>query len=396
VKTQIIIAALSIFFASDCLATELHFIGKQFPGRFGTDQPPSEIKDWNDVSLDGLSGNVLMRALSRPTSDEDFVKTRGRKDVQIYRNASSAVVMVMTTDEFGSGTYLGSGRILTNWHVVKSFKSVGVLFKPQQEGSKIDLSGVIRADVVQTDPVRDLALLKVALVPPAVRQLTLGSAAEVEVGADVLAIGHPTGEAWTFTKGLISQVRNNYEWSASGRTHRANVIQTQTPINPGNSGGPLISESGKLLGVNSFKESGEGLEGLNFAVSVIDVMAFLNNTPPGKPGQTVVSKSGCKPMQLYNGRDSANEGKVVQIDANCDGVADFWLSTLDDVSKPISAFIDSNFDGKIDIVVEDTNRDNRWDVSFHDVDFDGNVDLIGYHPDGKITPSRFEKYASAK
>ena len=273
-KTQIIIAALSVFFATDCLATDLRSIGKELPGRIETDQPPSEIKDWNDFSPDGLSGNVLMGALSRPTSDEGFVNTRGRKEVQIYRTASSAVVMVITTDEFGSGTYLGSGRILTNWHVVKSFKSVGVLFKPQQEGSKIDLSSVVRADVVQTDPVRDLALLKVALIPPAVRQLNLGSEAEIEVGADVLAIGHPTGEAWTFTKGLISQVRNNYEWNASGRAHRANVIQTQTPINPGNSGGPLISELGKLLGVNSFKASGEGLEGLNFAVSVIDVNAL--------------------------------------------------------------------------------------------------------------------------
>ena len=135
---------------------------------------------------------------------------------------------------------------------------------------------------------------------------------------------------------------------------------------------------------------------MNFAVSVIDVTAFLNNAPPEKPSQNVVPKSACKPMQLYDGRDSKNEGRIVQIDANCDGVVDFWLSTLDDLSKPISAFIDSNFDGKVDIVVEDTNRDNRWDISFHDVDYDGNVDLIGYHPDGKITPSRFEKYASAK
>jgi S1-C subfamily serine protease len=390
VKTQIIIAALAVFFATDCLATDLRSIGKELPGHIETDQPPFEIKDWNDFSLDGLSGNVLVGALSRPTSDEGFVKTRGRKEVQIYRTASSAVVMVITTDEFGSGTYLGSGRILTNWHVVKSFKSVGVLFKPQQEGSKIDLSGVIRADVVQTDPVRDLALLKVALVPPAVRQHNLGSEAEIEVGADVLAIGHPTGEAWTFTKGLISQVRNDYEWSASGRTHRANVIQTQTPINPGNSGGPLISESGKLLGVNSFKATGEGL---NFAVSLIDVNAFLSESNRKKDG-IANSKSACKPTQLYNGRDEKNEGAVIQIDTNCDEIVDFHVSMLDDLSQPIRAFIDSNFDRKTDIVVEDNQRDNQWDISFHDVDYDGNVDVVGYHPDGKITPSRFERYAS--
>jgi hypothetical protein len=65
----------------------------------------------------------------------------------------------------------------------------------------------------------------------------------------------------------------------------------------------------------------------------------------------------------------------------------------DDKSKPVSAFLDSNLDGNVDIVVEDNNRDGKWDVSFHDVDFDGLPDLIGYHPDGALAASRYEKYA---
>jgi S1-C subfamily serine protease len=77
-------------------------------------------------------------------------------------------------------------------------------------------------------------------------------------------IGHPTGEAWSYTTGVISQYRQNYEWQAEGNSirHRADIIQTQTPINPGNSGGPLLSDSSNLIGVNSFKSGGEGL---NFA-----------------------------------------------------------------------------------------------------------------------------------
>lgn len=298
---------------------------------------------------------------------------------------SPAVVLVLTNDGFGSGTYLGSGNILTNWHVVKSYKNVGVMFKPQQEGSEIDTSAVVRADVLRTDPTRDLALLKVDAIPPSVHALELGNTSEIQVGADVHAIGHPTGEAWTFTKGLISQIRNDYEWSAEGDTHRANVIQTQTPINPGNSGGPLISEAGKLLGVNSFKTTGEGL---NFAVSVIDIIAFLNSESP------VANRAAtdCKATQLYNGRNKDDNGKIIHVDSNCDGKVDFYVSTLDDESEPASAYFDSNFDGKIDMVVDDKERDGRWDTSLHDVDYDGNIDLVGYHPDGEITPSRFEKY----
>ena len=62
---------------------------------------------------------------------------------------------------------------------------------------------------------------------------------------------------------------------------------------------------------------------------------------------------------------------------------------------PVDNAIDVSFrinDGKIDIVVDDTDRDGKWDISFHDVDFNGTIDLVGYHPDGKITPSRYETY----
>ena len=48
----------------------------------------------------------------------------------------------------------------------------------------------------------------------------------------------------------------------------------------------------------------------------------------------------------------------------------------------------------MDIVIEDRDRDGKWDISFHDVDFDGRTDLVGYHPDGKLAASRYEKYAA--
>src|SRR6516164_7639410 len=86
---------------------------------------------------------------------------------------------------------------------------------------------------------------------------------------------------WTYTTGIISQYRQAYEWQAKDDPikHKADVIQTQTPINPGNSGGPLLSDSGSLIGVNSFKYDGEGL---NFAVSVEEVRKFI-----GRPGNRI-------------------------------------------------------------------------------------------------------------
>ena len=101
--------------------------------------------------------------------------------------------------------------------------------------------------------------------------------------------------------------------------------------------------------------------------------------------------SSCKPTKLYEGRDKSNIALLVQYDTNCDGRADYSFVSPDDPSKPLSAHIDTNFDGRTDISVEDRNRDGKWDISFHDVDYDGKIDLIGYHTDGKLTPTRFRK-----
>ncbi len=300
--------------------------------------------------------------------------------------------MIITDSGLGSGTYLGSNAILTNAHVVGSSRNVGVLYKPQQEGAKIIPSDVVVAKVVRTDIVRDLALLSVTSVPAHVNSLQLGNEAEIQVGADVHAIGHPTGEAWTYTRGLISQFRRNYEWKTDRGLHTANVIQTQTPINPGNSGGPLIGASGMLLGVNSFKEKGEGL---NFAVSVGDVATFLSSTNKQASSEPSLP-STCKPIKLFDGRNKVNDGNLVQIDTRCRGAANFSIFTPDNLTRPILALIDTNDDGQTDIIVEDRGRNGQWNFSFHDVDYDGTIDLVGFHPDGKIKPSRFEKYNPKK
>jgi S1-C subfamily serine protease len=206
------------------------------------------------------------------------------------------------------------------------------LFKPLREGEKIIPAAVVRGTVTRVDPVPDLALVKVSSVPPYVHALELGSAGEIQVGADVSAIGHPDkGEAWTYTRGIISQIRRDFEWGENPH-HHATVIQTQTPINPGNSGGPLLSDGGRLLGVNAFKAVGD--ENVNYAISIEDVSAFLQS-PSQVAGPSSTSKQACSRRKLYEGRDQANAGGLIQYDTNCDGKPDFALFMPDDKSKPI-------------------------------------------------------------
>ena len=113
-----------------------------------------------------------------------------------------------------------------------------------------------------------------------------------------------------------------YEWQAEGDPikHKADIIQTQTPINPGNSGGPLLSDSGNLIGVNSFKAGGEGL---NFAVSVDEVRKFLARpeTELRRRLRRPKGDRGCKPKQLSKFRNEQNDATVVSFDMFCTGKA---------------------------------------------------------------------------
>lgn len=320
---------------------------------------------------------------------------RSAKDAQIYRTISPAVVLVATKEGFGSGSLLDTaGNIVTNWHVVKGYEYVAVIFKPTVEGKEPTRDDIKRGRVMKYDEIADLALVKAVEVPTGRTPVRLGDASEIAVGMDVHAIGHPTGEAWTYTTGVISQYRQAYEWQAEGAAikHRADIIQTQTPINPGNSGGPLLSDLSSLIGVNTFKAGGEGL---NFAVSVDEVRKFLAR-PGNRIEQTpkaTKSDRRCKPKQLSKFRNEQNDATVVSFDMFCAGKDTGELVTPDDQTQAIFLRLDRNGDGRVDVIIFDLKRSGRWDLSFWDEKFDGYWTLVGYHDDGSLKPSRFESYA---
>jgi S1-C subfamily serine protease len=125
------------------------------------------------------------------------------------------VVLIATKDGLGSGSLVDlAGNILTNWHVVRGHEFVAVVFKPTAEGKEPTREEIKRGQVIKFDEIADLALVRAAEVPLGRNPIRLGDLSEIAVGMDVHAIGHPTGEAWTYTTGVISQYRQGYGWES--------------------------------------------------------------------------------------------------------------------------------------------------------------------------------------
>lgn len=295
------------------------------------------------------------------------------------------MVLIVTDDGLGSGTLIEPHRIITNAHVVGNFEDVAIIFKPAAEGRKPTGADLVRGRVIRTDLRSDLALIEVSEAKNGAHPIPLGDEKEIEIGADVNAIGHPTGEAWTYTKGVISQFRRDYDWkSETGVLHHDDVIQTQTPINPGNSGGPLISDAGHLIGINAFKEEGEGL---NFAIAVEDVARFLTRSDASAP-----PKAECQARILYDGRNKDNDAHIRTIDWNCSGKAGAAVIVPDDLTKPILLVVSSMDNGQPDCWFFDTKRRGRWDYELISSKHNGKIDYIGYDIDSNFRAARFEPY----
>jgi len=317
--------------------------------------------------------------------------TRGEKDIALFQKAAPAVVFVLAgTDSVGSGAIISAdGKVITNWHVVGANLRVIVVLKPK-DSAELKKELAFSATVEKVDQIADLALLRITSPPRSLSFLTLGTASSLSIGQDVHAIGHPQGEVWTYTRGLISQIRANYEWKTeSGLAHHANVIQTQTPINPGNSGGPLLDDGAKLIGINSFKAGGEGL---NYAVSVDAIGEFLAREGNRQAAQS--QSQTTRGPRCTEGYDTMRRGWNDIIGCYQDSVSpppDVWFVFRTRDKNPIYIAMDSDTSGKvgkIDLIRKNVGSDWKIAEAYVDADCDGTVDVIEKYIDGERVSSR--------
>ena len=172
-----------------------------------------------------------------------------------------------TATASGSGVIISEdGYILTNNHVVNSSSSSS--YYELGKASKITVKlynddTEYEAEIVGTDEQTDLAVIKID--KDGLTAAELGDSDSVQVGEFCMAIGNPLGLGTTVTDGIISAV-NREVTDEDGNTYVA--IQTNAAINSGNSGGALVNSQGQVIGINTLKVSGEGVEGVGFAIPI--------------------------------------------------------------------------------------------------------------------------------
>lgn len=156
----------------------------------------------------------------------------------------------------GTGFIISAdGYVLTNHHVVEGAEDIVVRLTDRNE---------LKAELVGSDPLSDIALLKVK--GQGLPVLKIGDSRSLKPGQWVLAIGSPFGFDHSVTAGIVSGVGRR---SLDPSQQYVPFIQTDVAINRGNSGGPLLNVRGEVVGVNSqiFSNSG-GYMGVSFAIPI--------------------------------------------------------------------------------------------------------------------------------
>lgn len=180
-----------------------------------------------------------------------------------------------TSSAEGSGIIISEdGYILTNNHIVNSTSSNS--FYTIEEASKVSVflyndETEYSATIVGTDEQTDLAVIKIdktGLTPA-----ELGNSDNVKVGEFSMAIGNPLGMQSSVTAGIISAV-NREVTDSDGKNFI--LIQTDAAINSGNSGGALVNAEGQVIGINTLKLAGTGIEGMGFAIPINDTIDIYN------------------------------------------------------------------------------------------------------------------------
>jgi S1-C subfamily serine protease len=206
------------------------------------------------------------------------------KKAELKRHAAEVAEAEKESREIGTGFFItDNGYLLTCFHVVNNGTSITV-------GTK---DGLFPAELVKSDPTKDVALLKVT---GSFASLPLAATNSVNLGESVFTIGFPNPSV----QGLDPKLTRGDISSLSGVQDDPDEYQISVPVQPGNSGGALLDEDGNVVGIvaarlsdwAAVRTSGMTAQNVNYAIKSSCIRTLLDTVsgwtgelkPPHPPG----------------------------------------------------------------------------------------------------------------
>jgi len=245
----------------------------------------------------GLAGGLVGATVTReregttPSARQAAVAAAGPdrtpSSEQVQQVAASvlpAVVRVQARTSNGRATgsgviFTANGYVLTNAHVVDGARTIAVTLATAEP---------LKASLVGTDPVNDLAVLRVrrSALPVA----SFGRSADLAVGDAAIVVGSPFGFQGSVTSGIVSAlhrvVKVPGDQGPDTGHELVDAIQTDAAINPGNSGGALADGSGRVVGISTAIATSGNVEssaGVGFAIPIDEALAVARALIAKKP-----------------------------------------------------------------------------------------------------------------
>ena len=162
------------------------------------------------------------------------------------------------------------GSVVTNYHVVQACGGVSFLLIGNTSS---------QASVIASDPINDLALLRLSDHPKAAA--VFQEPEKLRPGDDIIVFGYPLvgqlASAGNLTRGSVTAM--------SGLRDDTRYFQMSAPIQLGNSGGPVLNQNGRLTGIVTYKlnaarelkTTGDISQNVNFALKASVLRAFLDS-----------------------------------------------------------------------------------------------------------------------
>ncbi len=219
------------------------------------------------------------------------------------KDAKQSAEVISQQLAFGTGFSLGNGYVLTAYHVVKNIPKVLV--------GQPSLNKWTVSEVIKTDSVLDLALIKTPLDLPA---LKLATSDQVPIGLEVSVIGYPLPKIQGMTPKITQGIINGYP-NLKQQDENRGYFQISAEVSRGNSGGPVLGPDATVIGIVQRKldaqrvmdRTQEWIVNISYALRSAHILEFLQDTPVNPQVKKPDLQQQLRPYQIY---EQVNPGVV--------------------------------------------------------------------------------------